>query len=172
MSADGSGRAAGSQAPATPREKTAECWAADGRAARTPAGAYPIGEHRIEQLPQPRASARTAPRCTDARLERSLSAESRTAIATHGTGNCGPLRILRSQRERMVHARQGVRNAPIASCPQSTDSTTFGRPGYLRRAMESGVVGFWSEMPRPACAAKTPRLRRSAPAPPRKHTLW
>ena len=122
MSADGSGRAAGSQAPATPREKTAECWAADGRAARTPAGAYPIGEHRIEQLPQPRASARTAPRCTDARLERSLSAESRTAIATHGTGNCGPLRILLSQRVRMVHARQGVRNAPIASCLQSTDS--------------------------------------------------
>jgi len=50
--------------------------------------------------------------------------------------------------------------------------TTFGRPGYLRRAMESGVVGFWSEMPRPACAAKTPRLPRSAPAPPRKHMLW
>src|SRR2546428_11081562 len=88
MSAAVSGRAAGSQAPAAPREKTAGCWAADGRAGRTPAGAHPVAEHLIEQLPQPSTSARTAPRCTDARLERRPSAESRTGLSTEGTGKC------------------------------------------------------------------------------------
>ena len=28
--------------------------------------------------------------------------------------------------------------------------TTFGRPGYLRRAMESGATGSWSRTPRPS----------------------
>ena len=37
-----------------------------------------------------------------------------------------------------------------AACPRAASLilTTFGRPGYLRRAMESGAVGFLSRMPR------------------------